>query len=140
LIDGECKEMERKTREMGDDSNLVSLDVCVATCSFIFPTLTVFKVVYHEYPCAFSVMSVRPQSQRIPRPLGLKTSYPGWMSMITSPEGPLFNLASGPSNPKSPTGNEGLQNFVIVLYAYQCFRFDRTPLHFSIQLTPKICS
>jgi len=38
------------------------------------------------------------------RILGLiKSAYHGWPSMMTSSEGPLFSLASGPPNPKPTT-------------------------------------
>jgi len=71
--------MERKTREVGamPTWNRLSFMCCVVT--FVFPTFNVFKVVYHEYPCAFSVRSVMLQSQeRTPRPLRLiKWSYHG---------------------------------------------------------------
>jgi len=30
----------------------------------------------------------------------IKSDYRGWLSMMTSSEGPLFNLASGTPNPK----------------------------------------
>jgi len=55
--------MERKTREVGamPTWNRLSFMCCVVT--FVFPTFNIFKVVYHEYPCAFSVRSVMLQSQ-----------------------------------------------------------------------------
>jgi len=42
-------------KKWGVHANLPSLNSCV---SFVFPIFSVFKVVYHEYPCAFSVKSV----------------------------------------------------------------------------------
>jgi len=56
-------------------------------------------------------MSVMPKSQeRWPvfggRILGLiKSAYHGWLSMMTSSEGLLFSLASGPPNLKPTTGH-----------------------------------
>jgi len=52
--------MESKTREVGGDANLPSLNFCVV--SLVFPTFS-FKIVYHEYLCAFFVMLVVLQSQ-----------------------------------------------------------------------------
>jgi len=37
------------------------------------------------------------------RILGKSSDYHGWLSMMTSSEGPLFSLASGPPNPKPTT-------------------------------------
>jgi len=42
--------------KVGGDASLLSLNfVC---CYFVFTTFSVFKVVYHEYPFAFSAVSV----------------------------------------------------------------------------------
>jgi len=47
-----------KTRKVGEDASLLSLNLCVS--SFVFPAFSVFKVVYHEHPFVFSVMPVMP--------------------------------------------------------------------------------
>jgi len=48
--------MGGKTREVG----VMSPSYCLVLCftSFVFSTFSVFKDVYHEYPFAFSVISV----------------------------------------------------------------------------------
>ena len=72
-----------------------------------FSVLSKFRM-YHEYPFAFSpAMSVMPSSQkRILRWPYLRldqSAYHGSLSMMTSSEGPLFSLASGPPNLKPTT-------------------------------------
>jgi len=62
----------------------------------VFPTFSVFKVVYHEHPFAFSpsAISVMPLSQEhilgLPYLRQIKSYYDGWLIMITSSEGPPF--------------------------------------------------
>jgi len=47
--------MGRKTKDVRCQLAIAKF-LCVG--SFVFPTFSVFKVVYHEYPFAVSVMSV----------------------------------------------------------------------------------
>jgi len=106
--------MESKTREVGGDANLPSLNFCVV--SLVFPTFS-FKIVYHEYLCAFSVMLVVLQSQEhiygwpaYPLPRLDQKVLSQLSSMMTSLEGPLFSPASGPptlSLPLTVTGGFG---------------------------------
>jgi len=71
---------------------------CLTLCvvSLVFPTFSVFKVVYHEHPFALSLsaISVMPQSQEHilgwPYLRQIKSYYHGWQSMKTSSEGPPF--------------------------------------------------
>jgi len=72
------------------------------------PCLPNFQVVYHEHPFAFSPASLSCRSLKNVSfggcILGLINSvYHGWLSMMTSSEGTLFSLASGPPNPKPIT-------------------------------------
>ena len=83
--------------------------LCVA--NLVFPTFSVFKLLYHEHSFAFSpAVSVMPLSQeRTLRWSYLRldqSAYHGWLSMMTSSEGPLFSLASGPPNLKPTTGDK----------------------------------
>jgi len=74
------------------DANLLLPNLCVA--SLVFPPFNVFKVVYHEHPLHFLLLLC--QSCRSLRNvsfgdhiLGLiKSAYHGWLSMMTSSEGP----------------------------------------------------
>ena len=78
--------------------------------SFVFPTFSVFKVVYDEYLFAFSVMSVIPQSQerilRWPPYLLLRLDQEGFWRLVGYPEvirGPLVSaLRRAPSTPRPP--------------------------------------
>jgi len=53
--------MGRETKEVGAMPTCYCLILCVA--SLVFSTFSVYKVVYHEHPFAFSPISVMPQSQ-----------------------------------------------------------------------------
>ena len=82
---------------------------CLTFASLVFPASSVFKVVYHDHPFAFLLL-LRQSCRSLRnvcfggRILGLiKSANHGWLSMITSSEGPLFGLASGPPNLKPTT-------------------------------------
>ena len=98
--------MQRKTwgakiKKWGRCQFAIAQLLCVA--SLVFPPFSVFKFVYHEHPLHFLLLLC--QSCRSLRNvsfggdiLGLiKSAYHGWLSMMTSSEGPLCSLAS--SNP-----------------------------------------
>jgi len=103
--------MERngtQNQRSGGDANLLPLNFY----SFVFPTFSVFKVVYHEYLCVFSVRSV--MSYRSLRNVSLsllhipflgliKRSYHGWLIIVTSPEGSILQPCLGSPNFKSTT-------------------------------------
>ena len=71
----------------------------------------------HEHPFAFSpsAMLVMPWSQKRSLSFGgrilrlIKSAYHGWLSMMTSSEGPLFSLASGPPTLNPPLINSNLR-------------------------------
>jgi len=63
FIDGECREMGRENKEAGAMQTCYCLTfspfcslLCVAT--LVFPTFSVFKVVYHEQTFAFSPFAI----------------------------------------------------------------------------------
>jgi len=77
--------------------------LCVA--SLVFPPFSVFKVVYHDHPIAFLLLLC--QSCRSlknvcfgGRILGLiKSANHGWLSTMTTSEGPPFWSCLGPLQP-----------------------------------------
>jgi len=52
FIDGECREMGRENKEVGTMPTCYC--VTFMCCQPCLPTFSVFKVVYHEHPFAFS--------------------------------------------------------------------------------------
>jgi len=82
FIDGECREMERETKDV------VALPTCYCLpfmcCQPCLPNFCAFKVVHHEHPFAFSPdISVMPESQehtlRWPHLRQIKSDYHGWL-------------------------------------------------------------
>jgi len=106
-IDGECREMRRENKKVEAMPTCYCPTFVLPALSSHFSVLSKFRM-YHEYPFAFSpAMSVMPSSQkRILRWPYLRldqSAYHGSLSMMTSSEGPLFSLASGPPNLKPTT-------------------------------------
>jgi len=54
--DGECREMGGENQEVGRCQHAIAQLFCVA--SFVFPSFSVFKVVYHEHSSAFSPSAI----------------------------------------------------------------------------------
>jgi len=50
--------MGRRAKEVEDRPAFYRLTFI--SCCILFPTFSVFQVVYHEYPCALSLKSVTP--------------------------------------------------------------------------------
>jgi len=81
--------------------------MCCQPCVPAFPTFSVFKVVHHEQPLHFLLLCqsccILRNVSLVGRIYGLiKNPYHSWMSMMTSSEGPLFNLASAPPTLNPP--------------------------------------
>jgi len=78
------------------------------------PWLCILNTLLHFVLCQ-SCRSLRYISlggSPIPFPGLIKRFYQGWLSMMTSSQGPLFSLASGSPNPKATTGR--------VMFSYGC--------------------
>ena len=97
-----------KIKKWGD-ANLLSPNVYVLPALFsqllVFLRLCVMNTLLHFLILLCqSCRSLRNESLG-GRILSLiKSSHHGWLSIMTSSEGPLFSLASGPPNPKPTTG------------------------------------
>jgi len=108
FIDGEWREMRRKTREVRVDANFLSLNFYVLLA--VSSQLSMFLKLCHEHLCALSVMSVMSWSQE--RILG-SSAYPlarlnqKVLSRLAEYDdviiGPPFQPCLGPPNSKTTT-------------------------------------
>jgi len=105
-MDGECWTMGRNNKEVGAMPTWNWLTfMCCQPCLPNFQCFQSFVswTLLHSLLLRLSCHSLRNISFS-GLILGLiKSAYHGWLSIMTSSEGPLFGLASGPPNPKPTT-------------------------------------